>query len=297
MQTEYIDPALLDLDQRSTADVLNLLLESQRAAVEANAKVQNQLVGAVNAAASRLRQGEGRLILAGAGASGRLAVQDGAELWPTYGWPHSRLVLQMAGGEEALLHSIEGAEDNVTDAQSQIDRVDLCGDDVIVAIAASGSSPWTVCWLRAARKCGALGIGIANNAETPLLEVADHALFLDSGNEILAGSTRMTAGTAQKIALNLFSTALMIRLNRTYGNLMVDMAAANRKLDARRLRMLKAILPDLDESSAQQALEDAGGWVKLAVLLAKKVEINKAKEMLEQANGSLRTVLASLELN
>lgn len=295
MQTELMDPSLLDLDQRPNLDILTALQVSQLRAVNCVANVHPVIDQAVSAAANRLLSTKGRLILAGAGASGRIAVQDGAEMWPTYGWPHSRLILSMAGGEKALLQSVEGVEDDADDAKAQAEQAQVGTDDVVLALAASGRSRWTCSWLKAARDAGALTIGMANNVNTPLLELAEYPVFLDSGAEVLGGSTRMAAGTAQKIALNLFSTNLMIRLNRTYGNLMVDMVAVNNKLDERRIRLLQGVLPELDDAAAATAIKAANGWVKLAALMAKGQDANSGKRLLEQHQGSLRESLASLE--
>jgi len=224
-----------------------------------------------------------------------LAIQDGAELWPTFGWPHDRLLLQMAGGREALTRSVEGIEDDSELALLQVQKANINAHDVVLALAASGQSAWTVQWVQAARAAGALTVAMANNANTPLLASAEFSVLLDSGAEVLAGSTRMAAGTAQKAALNIFSTALMVRLNRTYGNLMVDMAAVNTKLDARRVRMLQTILPEIEESEAHKAIIAAEGWVKLAVLLAKGIDKNLAIEMLNKTQGSLRSALAAID--
>lgn len=289
--TENINDQHLDLELRSDQDILTLLADSQRRAVEANHTVIPHLAAAVSAAAQRLNTQTGRLVLIGAGASGRLAVQDGAELWPTYGWPAERLVLQMAGGNNALLHSIEGVEDNTQAATREVETLLINESDVVLGLAASGTSPWTVTWLTQARQAGALTIGMANNANTPLLKVSEHAIWLNSGEEVLAGSTRMAAGTAQKVALNMFSTLLMIRLNRTYGNLMVDMAASNAKLDVRRLKMLHAIVPNLKEEDATDALAKANGWVKLAALIALGNEKQLATKLLESCSGNLRLAI------
>ena len=293
--TESIDPDSADLDLRSTGEVLATLLASQRRGLDAVEVARDALERAVTAAAARLREGEGRLVFAGAGASGRLAVQDGAELWPTFGWPASRLVLAMAGGERALIASVEGVEDDARAARAEAEALALGPADVVVALAASGGSAWTCAWLEAARRCGALGIGLANNADTPLLAAADCPVLLDSGTEVLAGSTRMAAGTAQKVALNLFSTTLMVRLNRTHGNLMVDMAAVNAKLDGRRLRLLRGVLPTIDDKAARAALDAAGGWVKLAALIARGDGTEDARRRLEVHDGSLRAALAALD--
>ncbi len=295
MLTEHIEEDLLNLDLRDDQEILQVLLRSQQQALDAVAACSAAMEIAVQAAVSRLQHGTGRLVLVGAGASGRLAVQDGAEMWPTYGWPHERLLLRIAGGEQALIKSVEGTEDDEEDAARQVLEAAINQHDVVIAVAASGRSPWTCRWLRDAREASALGIAMANNANTPLLDAAEHPLLLDSGAEVLAGSTRMAAGTAQKIALNLFSTLLMIRLNRTYGNLMVDMAAVNQKLDGRRIRMLQAISPSLAEPDAQQAILRAGGWVKLAALIARGCEPEEGRALLTEHHGSLRNALSGLD--
>lgn len=292
--TEQIDRSLSDLDLRSNGEILDLLLQSQQRAVSAVQAASVSLDDAVNAATERLAEGEGRLVLVGAGASGRLAVQDGAEMWPTYGWPHERLLLCMAGGSQALISSIENVEDDAELAEREVADAQIATSDVVVALAASGRSAWTCRWLECAAERGALTIGMANNPDTRLLQAAHCAIWLDSGTEVLAGSTRMAAGTAQKIALNLFSTTLMIRLNRTYGNLMVDMAAVNNKLQQRRVRLLQGVLPDVDDESAGKALQQAEGWVKLAALIALGDSAESGRQRLQQYRGSLRAAMLAL---
>jgi len=223
-----------------------------------------------------------------------LNTQYGAEMWPTYGWPHERLLLSMAGGQAALLESVEGVEDDVDDAATCVKDANINSSDVVLALAASGRSAWTCAWAHASREAGALTIGMANNPDTPLLHIAEHAVWLDSGAEVLAGSTRMAAGTAQKVALNLFSTTLMIRLNRTYGNLMVDMAAVNRKLDERRVRLLQGVLPNVADAEAHEALVAADGWVKLAVLIASGLTAVEGRASLAAHHNSLRQALQSI---
>lgn len=294
--TEFIDPELIDFDLRSNDEILSVLVENQQQAALAVSKAKPDLDNAIARAAEKLVNCDrGRLVLVGAGASGRIAVQDGAELWPTFGWPAERLLCCMAGGEKALVHSIEGVEDDAVAAQQQVTQLAIGEQDVIFAVAASGRSAWTCSWLQQACDAGALGIGMANNSDTPLLRLAHCPVFLDTGSEVLAGSTRMTAGTAQKIALNLFSTTLMIRLNRTYGNLMVDMAAVNAKLDHRRIRLLKGVLPKLSDDDAVRALNQADGWVKLAALIACGDSPEEAKNRLSRHAGSLRASLSELD--
>jgi N-acetylmuramic acid 6-phosphate etherase len=293
--TETIDQSHRDLDLRSNAEILGILLTSQQRAIEALHRASAQLDSAVTQASARLALGEGRLILAGAGASGRLAVQDGAEMWPTYGWPPTRLLLCMAGGPDALLASIEGVEDDEDAAAADVEKAAVTAHDVVIALAASGQSPWTCTWLEHAARRGALTVGMANNPDTRLLRAAHCPVWLDSGPEVLAGSTRMAAGTAQKVALNLFSTTLMIRLNRTYGNLMVDMAAVNRKLDERRIRLLQGVLPDVQDVEARRAVQAANGWVKLAVLVALGDTVDRGRTRLAEHHGSLRAAMRDLQ--
>ncbi|MFK7994929.1 MAG: N-acetylmuramic acid 6-phosphate etherase [Granulosicoccus sp.] len=292
--TETIDRSLLDLDLRANGEIISTLLEGQRRAVDAVQQAQASLDNAIAAAAERLGESDGRLVLVGAGASGRIAVQDGAELWPTFSWPHERLLCVMAGGDKALVSSVEGVEDDAQAATREVAEYAINEQDVVVCIAASGKSPWTCQWLAASLQSGALTIGMANNADTPLLKSAAYAIFLDTGPEVLAGSTRMAAGTAQKIALNLFSTTLMIRMHRTFGNLMVDMGAVNIKLDQRRIRLLQGVLPDVSDETASRCLGVADGWVKLAALVARGDSAEAGRKRLAKHKGSLRAALKSI---
>jgi N-acetylmuramic acid 6-phosphate etherase len=245
---------------------------------------------AVLAMEGRLKGGRGRLAYAGAGTSGRLAVQDGAELTPTFSWPRERLVLMMAGGDEALLQSVEGAEDEGEEGAAIVRRHALGPDDVLIAVAASGTTPFTLACLREAKRRGALAIGLANNPDTPLLRDADHAIWLDTGPEVIAGSTRLKAGTAQKITLNLLSTLLMIRLGRVYDGLMVDVQATNRKLVRRSENMLIQ-MTDRSLADVREALERAGGSVKVAMLLLQGRTLEEARAALADADGQLRAAL------
>jgi N-acetylmuramic acid 6-phosphate etherase len=233
---------------------------------------------------------DGRLIYAGAGTSGRLAVQDGAELMPTFGWPRDRLLLLIAGGEEAMTRAIEGAEDEIEYATDQVRRHFIDANDVMIAVAASGTTPFTLSCLREANRRRALTIGIANNPDTPLLREAGQSICLDTGAEPIAGSTRMNAGTAQRVALSLLSTLLMIRLGRVYRGVMVDVQAANRKLVKRKREML-VYLTGRRADEAEEALRMAGGSVKLAVLLLHGCDLKIARTLLERAGGQLRAAI------
>ena len=294
MSTETVDSRFSDLDCLSTDALVDALTSSQINAVVSLHHLNKRLTSCIDAAADRLQQSSGRLVVAGAGTSGRIAVQDGAELWPTFGWPDERLRLKVAGGSNALLKAVEGAEDDKQAAIDDVSAEAIGSDDVVVALAASGKTPWTCAWVEESRKRGALTVGFANNPDTPLLSLAEFGIYLDSGAEVLAGSTRMAAGTTQKIALNVFSTALMVKLNRTYGNLMVDMAASNAKLQTRRRVMLQQIVPELSDTDAIAALDSASGHVKVAALLAHGLSAEKANELLIDKQGSLRKALQHL---
>ena len=290
MGTEDVSSRYSGIDQWNPGEILDALIESQLAAVAATRAARPSLERAALAIEARLRY-RGRLVYAGAGTSGRLAVQDGAELMPTFNWPEERLVLLMAGGNEALVRSIEGAEDEVAVAEQLVRLHVIDSSDVLIAVAASGTTAFTVTCLREAKRRGALTIGIANNAGTPLLEEADHPIWLDTGEEPIAGSTRLKAGTAQKIALNLLSTLLMILLGRVYDGLMVDVRAVNQKLVRRSEDMLMR-LTDCTRDEARGALLRARGSVKLAVMLLRGCSPEQGVQLLQQARGQLRSALA-----
>jgi N-acetylmuramic acid 6-phosphate etherase len=293
MDTERHSPRYSAIDVWSPADVLDAMIEGQFAAVAAVRTARAAIEAAVLAMEPRLRD-DGRLVYAGAGTSGRLAVQDGAELMPTFSWPQDRLVLLIAGGAEALLRSVEGAEDESAEAAVLLHRHAIAASDVLIAVAASGTTPFTLECLRQAKKKGALTIGIANNLGTPLLEEAEHPIWLDTGPEPIAGSTRMKAATAQRIALNLLSSLVMIRLGRIYRGLMVDLKAVNKKL----LRRSEKILLELSGRSREdvrEALQRANGSVKIAFLLLEGCDRNEAMRLLDRAGGQLRTAQALIE--
>jgi N-acetylmuramic acid 6-phosphate etherase len=287
MSTESADPRFADLDAWPTARAVEAMWEGQLSAVEAVRRALPQITLAAEAAAARL-SGNGRLIYAGAGTSGRIAVQDGAELGPTFGWPAERLLFAMAGGEAALLNSVEGAEDDAGDGAAQM--ANAGPGDVVIGVAASGATPFTLAAIQEARRRGALTIGLANNQGAPLLEAAEYPVHLETGSEVLAGSTRMKAGTAQKAALNLISTAIMIRLGRVYKGQLVDMQLSNAKLRKRAEKMV-AGLAGCGEAEAAAALAASGGRIKAAVLVAMGTSAEKAEALLDASGGNLRRAL------
>jgi N-acetylmuramic acid 6-phosphate etherase len=289
METERVSPRYSDIDLWEPGDILDALIESQMAAVAAVRPALPAIECAAEAMQARL-SGDGRLIYVGAGTSGRLAVQDGAELIPTFNWPQDRLLLLMAGGKEALLQSAEGAEDEIDQAARLVRQHRIGAADVLIAVAASGTTPFTLSCMREAKRRGAFAIGIANNRSTPLLMEADCPIWLDTGPEPIAGSTRMKAGTAQRVALNLLSTLLMIRLGRVHEGLMVDVQAINAKLIGRSENILRR-LSGRSEDEVREALQSAGGNVKKAMLILHGCTAEKADALLEQAGGRLRTAL------
>ncbi|MGA7425542.1 MAG: N-acetylmuramic acid 6-phosphate etherase [Rhodoplanes sp.] len=290
METERASPRYSGIDLWDPGEILDAMIEAQFAAVAATRAARPSLERAARALETRIRY-RGRLVYAGAGTSGRLAVQDGAELMPTFSWPEERLLLLMAGGSEALLRSVEGAEDEVSRAERLIREHVIDCKDALIAVAASGTTPFTLACLREAKRRGALTIGIANNAGTPLLEESDHPIWLDTGAEPIAGSTRLKAGTAQKIALNLLSTLLMILLGRVYQGLMIDVQAVNEKLVRRSEDMLMR-LTGCSRTDARHALQRAHGSVKLAVMLLRGCEPEEGVRLIERAGGQLRAALA-----
>jgi N-acetylmuramic acid 6-phosphate etherase len=291
--TEAVSPRYLDFETWPPIAQLQALWEGQLAAVAALQPALPALAAAVSAAADRLRRG-GRLAYAGAGTSGRIGVQDGAELGPTFDWPADRLVFLMAGGEPALIRAAENAEDRDDLALVDVTEAGLGRDDVLVGVAASGATPYTIGCVLAAREAGALTVGIANSPGSRLLEAAEHKVLIDTGPEAIAGSTRLKAGTGQKAALNLFSTSVMTQLGRVYRGRMVDMLARNAKLRRRAVRMLRELTGATTEQAAA-ALTQAGGRVKLAVLIVRGLDPAPAEALLTQHGGDLRRAEAAVE--
>ena len=287
--TETISARYAELDSWPAGEMLAAMLEAQMAAVAAVRPALPAIEAAVTAAAHRLGE-RGRLVYVGAGTSGRIGAQDGAELPPTFDWPQERLLLLMAGGDIAFTRSVENAEDDVAAAEAAIAAHAVGPDDVVIGLAASGSTPFTTAAIAAARARGALTIGMSNSAGGKLLEAAEHAVLVETGAEAIAGSTRMKAGTAQKVVLNLVSSTVMVMLGRVHRGLMVDMQAKNAKLRLRAMRMVRA-LTHAPEDAASAALAESGGWVKLAVLVVHGMSATEGKAALARNGGRLRLAL------
>lgn len=290
MPTEDISARYAEIDLWPTGDAVQAMFEAQLAAAAAVQAQVAAIASAAEAAAARLRDPAGRLIYAGAGTSGRIAVQDGVELGPTFGWASERTVYLLAGGPDALIASVEGAEDDALAGELAMGDAAPIECDVVVAVAASGATPYTLAAVRAAQAGGALTIGVANNPGAALLEIAECPILLDTGAEVVAGSTRMKAGTAQKIALNLFSTGVMLRLGRIHAGRMIAMRASNAKLRKRATAMIRDIA-GVNAAAAEAALAQADGEIGLAVLIARGASPAQAASAMAEAGGNLRLAL------
>jgi len=290
LKTETPSSQHRELDQYPIEKLVAAFADDQLNAVQAVRAAVPAIAKAVEAAVPRIEAG-GRLLYVGAGTSGRLGVLDSVELYPTFSWPHERAVAILAGGAEAMFQAVEGAEDDREQGARDLLALNPGAEDVVLALAASGTTPYVLGAVDAARKLGALTIGIANNPASPVTQEAEIGITLDTGHEIISGSTRLKAGTSQKIVLNTISSAIMVRLNKVYGNLMVDLKPTNAKLFARTVR-LTMHATGADEAAARTALEQCGFHVKVAVVaLLKKTTVQQAQDLLDQARGSVRGAL------
>lgn len=289
MTTELNDPKYDDLDAWPTLDAVTAMWDGQVQAVAAVRAALPAIARAADAAATALGVG-GRIVYAGAGTSARIAVQDGVELPPTFGWPAERLAYATAGGADALVASAEGAEDDAAAGAADIDAMAVGSADVVIGVAASGTTPYTLAALRAAAGRGAVTIAVANNAGAPLLAAAAHPILAETGGEVIAGSTRMKAGTAQKVVLNLLSSAIMIRLGGVYRGMMVAMPPTNAKL-RRRAVAIVARIAHCAPAAAEAALAASGSDIKVAVLVCGGLDAKSARERLARHGGNLRAAL------
>ena len=292
-KTEKPSLAHTRLDEYPTPELVAALIDDQDAALRSVRAAAPQLAAAVTAALSRIEAG-GRIVYVGAGTSGRLGLLDSVELCPTFSWPAERAIALMAGGRDAVFQSAEGAEDSREQGAAAIAGAGVGPLDVVLLISASGTTPSTLGALHAARAAGALTIGIVNNPGAAIAAGADIAITLDTGAELISGSTRLKAGTSQKIALNAFSTALMVRLNKVYRNLMVDVQPNNNKL-IRRTLMLTMHATGADEPTAMTALEACDHHVKTAiVMILRRTGVADARARLDAAGGSVHGALAKI---
>lgn len=291
--TEDSNDRSADLDLQSDQQILEALVDGQARAVVAVRQAEPAIAAAANAMAAGLRRG-GRLIYAGAGSSISIAVQDGAELPGTFGLARDRIHFLIAGGIPSLTTIDGAAEDDAVAGRRDMTALACTADDVVIVVSASGRTPYTVAAAEAAAEAGAIVIALASNAPSPLLQAARYPIHLATGAEVIAGSTRMGAGTAQKCALGLLSTLAQIRLGNIYGDMMVNVLADNAKLRQRAIGMVQRIAK-VDDRQADQALGICNGHVKPAVLIcAGAANLPAAQQLLDDNNNNLRLALEAL---
>ncbi|MFF2847021.1 N-acetylmuramic acid 6-phosphate etherase [Streptomyces sp. NPDC058001] len=291
LTTEAFRPELSEIDRLSTLEIARIMNGEDATVPAAVAKELPAIAAAIDGTADRMARG-GRLIYAGAGTAGRLGVLDASECPPTFNTDPSEVLGLIAGGPSAIITAVEGAEDSKELAAADLDALTLTADDVVVGISASGRTPYAIGAVEHARaRYGALTIGLSCNAGSALAAAADHGIEVVVGPELLTGSTRLKAGTAQKLVLNMLSTITMIRLGKTYGNLMVDVRASNDKLRARSRRIV-SLATGADDATIDAALTEADGEVKNAILIVlAHTDATTAADLLTQANGHLRKAL------
>ena len=290
LRTEQPHPDHPGLDRYPTDVLVDAFVADQALAAAAVRAASAQIARAVDAAVPRLRAG-GRIVYVGAGTSGRLGVLDSVELHPTFSWPRDRAPALLAGGAGAMFVAVEGAEDNRDQGGADLLALRPTPQDVVLLLAASGTTPYALGAADAARAAGALTQGFVNNAGAPLAAACEIGVLLDTGPEVISGSTRLKAGTAQKIALNTFSSSVMVRLHKVYGNLMVDLRATNAKL-VRRALWLTVRATGAAEADAQAALAACGARVKVAIVMLKAgLDARQAEHRLAAAGGSVHGAL------
>jgi N-acetylmuramic acid 6-phosphate etherase len=287
--TESLDAATADIDRLDDRALARVLVDAHRVAVDAALAASDDVARAIGLVADAIATGR-RVVLVGAGTSGRLAVLDASELPPTFGLDGALYEARIAGGDTALRRAVEGAEDDGEAGARAL--ADLVAGDVAIGLSASGGAPFVRAAIRAARERGARTVAIVNAQDTPLAAEAEISIVAATGAEPIQGSTRMRAGSAQKIVLNAISTGAMIRLGKTYGNRMVDVVASNAKLRARSERLVRDLAgPEVD---ARAVLDAAGGSVKTAIVMARRgVERAEAERLLRAARGRLADVVSA----
>ncbi|MCX4763055.1 N-acetylmuramic acid 6-phosphate etherase [Streptomyces sp. NBC_01275] len=292
LTTEAFRPDRAEIDRLPTLDIARLMNGEDAAVPAAVAERLPEIAAAIDAVAARMAGG-GRLVYAGAGTAGRLGVLDASECPPTFNTAPGQVVGVIAGGPAAMVASVEGAEDSRELAEADLAALALTADDTVVGVSASGRTPYAIGAVEYARARGALTVGLACNPGSALAAAAEHGIEVVVGPELLTGSTRLKAGTAQKLVLNMVSTITMIRLGKTYGNLMVDVRASNEKLRARSRRIV-ALATGAADDEVEAALTAADGEVKNAILvLLAGVDGAAAARLLEESGGHLRAALAA----
>ncbi|MFE0152717.1 N-acetylmuramic acid 6-phosphate etherase [Nonomuraea sp. NPDC059007] len=290
LSTEQSDPRYSQIDRLPTEQIAELMNQADASVPAAVAAAVPDISAAIDAIAARMAAG-GRLLYVGAGTSGRLAVLDASECPPTFGTDPSLVQGIIAGGPDALTRSIEGAEDDAQAGAAAIAELEVGADDSVVGVSASGRAPFVIGALGEATGRGALTVGLSCNTGAPLSAAAEHGIEVVVGPEVVTGSTRLKAGTAQKLVLNMISTISMIRLGRTYGNQMIEMSAMNSKLAGRAVRMVGDIT-GADAETARATLEAADGQAKVAVLMIRHgIGVEAARTLLEEHGERLADAL------
>ncbi|EHR4851944.1 N-acetylmuramic acid 6-phosphate etherase [Enterococcus faecalis] len=291
LTTEARNEATKKIDQVSTLEMVTLINQEDQKVAQAIEKVLPQIAAAIDAAAERFKKG-GRLIYCGAGTSGRLGALDAIELTPTYSVSPERAFGILAGGEKAMYQAIEGAEDSKELAIEDLTQHQLTARDVVIAIAASGRTPYAVSAIEYGKKVGALTISVTCNNQSPMNQLAEIGIAPIVGPEVITGSTRMKAGSAQKMVLNMFSTGIMVKVGNIYQNLMVNVQPTNEKLMQRATNIIKEAA-EIEESQAKEYLEAAQLEVAPAIVMANAhVDFQKAKQLLAEHDGRISEVLA-----
>lgn len=292
--TEKNNPNTVNIDQKSTLEMLEMINREDITVPQAVKQTIPDIAKAVDGIVYRMQQG-GRLIYIGAGTSGRLGILDASECPPTYGTPPGLVVGVIAGGPSAILQSMEGIEDRVELGIIDITTLQVRPVDTVVGIAASGRTPYVLAALREAKKHGAFTVGICNSEQSELEVVCDVTIAVVVGPEVIMGSTRMKAGTAQKLVLNMISTSTMVKLGKVYKNFMVDLNAQNDKLYYRSVRMIQ-LLTGVEPQVAEEVLDKVDGKVKTAILMIKGgLDDEQAKQILQENGGVLRAAIETLE--
>lgn len=290
LATEGVDDRGATLDRLDVAALVRLMNERDAEIAAAVARARDTITAAIEAIVARMRSG-GRLIYVGAGTSGRLGVLDASEVPPTFGTPPELVVGVIAGGPSALVSSSESTEDDEGAGTRDVAALGLRPEDVVVGIAASGRTPYVLGAVRHAASVGALTVGLSCNTGAPLTAAVEHGIEIPVGPEVVTGSTRLGAGTATKMVLNMISTIAMVRLGKTYGSLMVDVRATNAKLRRRALRIVR-LAAGVDEATARAALDAADWHAKLAIAtLATGLDVERARAVLDRAGGVLRDAI------
>lgn len=287
--TKERNSATLDIDRVSTRELVSMIQREDATVADAVARAGERITHAIDEIVERLRHG-GHLFYVGAGTSGRIAMLDAAEIPPTFGVPDDLVRVILAGGPSAFTSAVEGAEDREEDAVREIDA-NVVAADAVVGIAASGTTPFTVAAVRRANMLGALTIGVTSRPQSPLSREVDIPIVVETGPEVIMGSSRMKSGTAQKLVLNTLSTGTMVKLGHTYSNLMIDMPATNEKLRARAVSMVE-IAAEVPRPKAVEALQSAEGNVRVAIVIAAEgISADEARQRLDRAGQNLREVL------